>query len=499
MKTLNKIFLLGFIISLMSCEDAYEIDQPGRLTVEATFETVDDLQLGLLGVYDRLDATPEIALSANFTDEISIGFDSGGQGILLYNFQLNAASAAASTFWTKNYFGLNAANRVLEAAELIEPEPGQEDQYNSIVGQTRALRAYMHFELLTYFSTDLKDDSALGVILMDYVPGIDELKMRNTNGEVFNVIESDLEFASNNIDPSLGDVTFFTRDAVKALQARIAAFRGEYDVVETITEDLLTTYNIADANTYASMFLDDPQLVGETIFKLERAIGDNYDGQGSTGSVAAGGWAGAVFAFVDSTIDGSPYFEMSRSLFELYDPNGVRRFVNLDPSSVIFPAPGGSPIPTEDILVIRKYPGGGQPLLNDLQIFRAAEMHLLLAEAKAYQGAFVEVQNLIQELRTARADAATVDEPTTTAEALGLILEERRKEFSFEGHRYRDLKRIGPDASGPSASVDRADNDCLPNGGNCTLEPTDYRFTLPLPIVEFNANPDLRQQQNPGY
>jgi hypothetical protein len=36
-------------------------------------------------------------------------------------------------------------------------------------------------------------------------------------------------------------------------------------------------------------------------------------------------------------------------------------------------------------------------------------------------------------------------------------------------------------------------------GMTATLAPNDYRFTLPIPLVEFNGNPELRAQQNPGY
>jgi hypothetical protein len=36
-------------------------------------------------------------------------------------------------------------------------------------------------------------------------------------------------------------------------------------------------------------------------------------------------------------------------------------------------------------------------------------------------------------------------------------------------------------------------------GMTATLAPNDYRFTLPIPLVELNGNPELRAQQNPGY
>lgn len=502
MKNIKLIF--GFVVafSLFSCEDAYKIDQPGRLTADVAFETVADLELGLIGLYNRLDLTPEIALSAYFTDEVSIGIDNGGQILDLYAFQLTPASAGPANFWVRNYATINAANRIIEAGELVEEDP---TAVAGIVAEARAIRAFAHFELLTYFSTDLTDDNALGVYLIDFVPTIDQLLSRSTNGEIYDLIEGDLQFAVNNIIAD-DDRYFFSKNAVKALQARIAAFRGDYPRVKTLTQELLGTYELADADTYFDMFIGDVNGTrGETIFALARTIGDSYDGQGATGSVAAGGWAGARFAFGNPTIGGSPYLEMDRGLYNEFAANdGVRLAVNLNETAIIDENwPGPNYDTRDDVLVIGKYPGkDGQPLMNDLQVFRAAEMHLLLAEAFAFddnQAGFDEAANLIKELRDIRfVDGGDSDPPVynNRQQALAGILAERRLELSYEGHRYKDLKRIGVQAG---VGVNRASTDCDLFGGNCELPASDFRFTLPLPIVEFNANPGLREQQNPGY
>lgn len=500
MKNIKLIIGLALAISFISCEDAYKIDQPGRLTADAAYQTVEDLELGLNGMYNGMDLTPEIAFSSYFTDETSIGESNGGQALQLYAFQITAASTAAFDFWVRNYAVINSANRIIEAAELVE---GDAATIASIVGEARAVRAYAHFELLTYFSTDLTDDNALGVYLVDFVPTIDQLLLRSTNGEVFNLIEGDLNFAASNIQAT-DSRYFFSKNAVKALQARIAAFRGDYPRVKNLAEDLLGTYPVADADTYFDMFIGDViDTRGESIFALARTIGDTYDGQGATGSVAAGGWAGARYAFGDPTIDGSPYMEMDRGLYnEFAEGDGVRLAVNLNETAIIDTDwPGPDYDTNDDILVIGKYPGkNGQPLMNDLQVFRAADLHLLLAEAEAFDDNYGEVARLIEELRVIRevdgADVTTPPSYSSRQEALAAILAERRLEFAFEGHRYRDLKRLGVAAG---VGIDRADTDCEPYGGFCELPASDFRFTLPLPIVEFNANPDLREQQNPGY
>jgi hypothetical protein len=496
MKNLKNLFLIfGVFAGLVSCNDAIEIDQPGRLDADAAFQTVADLEAGLFGVYDQFDLSPDIAFQSIFTDELSIGFDNGGQGLADYGFVLNAGSTAPAVFWTNGYDQLNAASRLIEAADIIEIEEGEQTLFNQVLGEAYALRAWGHFILLSYFSTDYTDDSALSIINLDFVPTIDQQLLRNTNGETFALIESDLTQANSLLGNSTDDVTRINKDFIIALRARIAAYRQDYATAASLSEQLIAKYPLANRAEYQAMFLD--QSDGEVIFKLERTNNDTYDGQGATGSPAAGGWAGARFAFVDATLSGSPYFEMGRSLFNLMDPADIRYDVNVAPTSLIDPDYEINQNPATDILVIQKYPGSeGQPLMNDLKIFRSSEMYLIRAEAAVAQGSLGEAAELIKEIRDARfgTDTALPSYGSAT-QAYAAILDERRVELAFEGHRYLDLKRMGSRAS---QGVLKDAIDCAFNGA-CTLSADDYRFTMPLPIVEFNANPGLREQQNPGY
>jgi hypothetical protein len=508
MKTINKLFLfLGLTLAVMSCEDAYKIDQPGRLPAEEAFQTVGDLDLGLLGAYRLLDLTPEIAFSATFTDEISIGFDNGGQGLSLYRYQLNAGSVAASNFWTRNYSVINAANRIIEASEFIdvEEDPNVEDgpTKSDVLAQARAIRAFAHYELLRYFSPDIRNPSSLGVFKVDFVPQLNDVYFRDTTGEVLELIQEDLNFAQANlVDES--NIYFFSVDAIKAFKARIAADLADYPTVLSLTDELLTKYPLSEPNEYIQMFLADPQVDGEAIMKFNRTVGDRFDGQGATGSVNAGGWVGAIFAFVDSTINGSPYYEMSRNIFNDLDPNGARYQVLVEPTSVIDDDPQVGDNATDDVLVIGKYPGGQQPLLNDLMVFRASEMLLLRAEALAYTGSLngssssaAALLKEIRDIRGVNGGNNPLPSYSNLREALADILFERQLELAYEGHRYKDLKRLGEDAN---VGISRADVDCVDQGGFCELNASDFRMvSFPLPIVEFNANPELSEQQNPGY
>jgi len=480
--------LLGFTLVLASCENAIDIEQPGRLGASQTFETVDDLELGVLGVYDQFDYTPAIQFNSVFTDQVSIGFDNGGQGLGdgEYGFRLNPGSDFPTAQWINYYDALNAASRVIEASPDIEIDEGEQDAYDNALGQAYALRAWAHFELLTYFSPDLTDNSAQGVILLDFVPTTDQSLPRSSNADIFASIESDLSEAASLLTED-SNPTFVSQDFVKALRARMAAYRGDYTTADQHAADLLADYPLADRTQYAGIFTDTDNT--EVIFKLERAPGDNYDGQGSTGSGFAGGWAGANFAFVNATIDGSPYYEMSNSLFDILDPADVRYDVLLHPTSDL----------GNNILVIGKYEGSqGQPLMNDLKIFRASEMLLIRAEAAADAGSLVAAAAFVDQLRDARfgADQAA-PVYANQQEAFADILNERRMELAYEGFRWVDLRRLGARAG--LSAMQRASEDCAVNG-QCNLAIDDYRFnSAPIPLVELDANSTISSQQNPGY
>ncbi|MEM8510012.1 MAG: RagB/SusD family nutrient uptake outer membrane protein [Bacteroidota bacterium] len=496
MKNYFKLLTLAASLGLFfSCNDAIDIEQPGRLGADEAFQDLGDLETGLLGVLATLDNTSQIQFNSVFTDEVGIGTDNGGQGLNdgTYGFVLNAGSAAPNAIWLKSYSTLNAANRLIQAAETLELEPEDTPRANEILGITLAVRAYTHFQIVTYFSTDYTDDSALAGFLMDFVPTIDQQLDRTTNGEFYALINSDLDRAEQLITTQ-SDPQAISLDFVSFLRVRIAAFRQQYGQVDALAADLLSRHPLANRAEYEALFFDEGNT--EVIFELLRVLNGPYDRQGNTGSAFATGWAGANYAFVDATIGGAPYFDMGRALFDILDPDDVRYDVLVGETSIISPNPGTEvDFENSDVLLISKYEGiADQPLLNDLKLCRSSELVLFRAEAAAANGNLTAAAGFIKELRDARFGTDTTA-PTfgSEQEAFGAILDERRVEFAFEGYRWVDLKRMGVRGN---RGIEKSLLDCEINGA-CSLAADDFRFTMPIPLNEINANPDV--QQNPGY
>jgi hypothetical protein len=129
---------------------------------------------------------------------------------------------------------------------------------------------------------------------------------------------------------------------------------------------------------------------------------------------------------------------------------------------------------------------------DDAPLIRVTEMYLNRAEALAELNGVNQVSiDLMNALRTrAGLPNWTLATFATKQAFINAILNERRKELAFEGHRRMDLLRRGLAlrSSGSTAATSRP---CDPTNSPKVL--------LPIPQREIDINPALKGQQNPGY
>ncbi|MEG1616481.1 MAG: RagB/SusD family nutrient uptake outer membrane protein [Bacteroidales bacterium] len=123
---------------------------------------------------------------------------------------------------------------------------------------------------------------------------------------------------------------------------------------------------------------------------------------------------------------------------------------------------------------------------TDVPFFRAAEAYLTYAEATLRAGGSqAEALDAVNELRTR---ANTYPLSSVTIES---VLDEKAREFYFEGHRRTDLIRYGYFAGSGSYNWDW-------KGGSKGGAALDSHYNLyPIPMTDMTANPNLTQ--NPGY
>lgn len=515
----NKILKAIAVVATMfafACQDATDVNQPGTRNDDTlVFRTVSDIERGILGLYASFPAESEIEFVSFFTDEIAPGVGNGGQGVNdgSWRFFMDGGNGFAASTWGAYYNIINRVNRLLNRADELIEEGQSEGDLNLAKAKMRAIRAYANMKLFAYFTPDYTNPGGLSIIKLDFLQTDDyeRYEERSSVQEIVSFIEEDAEYALSstlqdntvNLDPENEVNAYISKSFVYAVLVKLYAMTGNTAKLnDALTAIESQGYSLATPLQYSLMFEQDNKelnKIPEIIFRLKRINGD--------GNRVALPW-------YPSRVDPryGVYMEMGRSLYNELNAldtgatrDDMRYSVNVLGSSE--PAANYQNLSYEDymdddLLFIGKYKGNpNDPLQNDIEIFRYTDILLARAEYLAMVGQWADVELIIEEIRTARSRTNTPNSmPTITDEqsAWRAILNERRLEFAFEGHRYLDVKRLGAKA-GLTEYFVRDNMDCTEYNA-CSLPLNEsHKLTLPIPRTEIQANPAIRDQQNPGY
>ena len=118
------------------------------------------------------------------------------------------------------------------------------------------------------------------------------------------------------------------------------------------------------------------------------------------------------------------------------------------------------------------------------------EMMLIEAECWAREGEIEEAMSLVNDLREYRyAEGEDYTLSAATAkEALGHVLQERRRELMCHGLRWLDQRRLTNDPDFPTQTVTR-----VFKGTTYTLTPGAVRYTFPMGELYLEENPEIGQ------
>lgn len=533
----NKILILMFAIGglVSSCSDAYDIPEKGVIYDEyEAFRKAQDVKRGLNVIYASIPSVSEIGLGSVFTDEVAIGLNNGGQGLIngQYGFLMETNNGYAASLWNGYYAMINRINRLeVITKKLMTENPAEASAHKDNLAELYALRAYAHYKLFAYFTPVYTNESGLSAIILDHVPPLDYSYSlpRNTVKEVKQFILDDLQRAEDNrVSGWAGVMDYVSGGMVNALRVKLFAMTEEWDNVLTYGEQVMLQYRLATPLEYGTLFSKDA-----TDFPIQNEIIFRSKVSPNSGPSVVATWY-SVRARRDN---GSFFYEMGRSLYNEFDKldgsktgtafsprNDVRYNVNLlgvvgtsagTEVLVNYESASQSDYNSGDVLLVGKYPGiGGADLKNDIPLIRTSDVLLAMAEARAAKGQLTDgtttpddilnkrtsVYSILYTIRFNRSTTASlISMPSITNQqsAFNAILNERRVELAFEGARYLDMKRLGVKAGSPGFT--RYSKDCLVNGA-CNLPANDHRMTLPIPVREMNGNNSLTtDSQNPGY
>lgn len=514
MKKIFGILIVSLTLFVSCSDELLEPFTPGSLTEEVAVTKSSDLVNLVNSSMNLLTSRTEYVFSSVFTDEAAPGFNNGGQGITDdYIFLMNVDNESARIIWQAQYFGLARVNRVLTFADkVVATSPADQQLINRAKAEALVLRALAHIKILSYFSPNPKDDAALAGVLSDRIILTTEKPERTTNAKFYALIHADLDaaiaiFNANTATPYTNKTYYPSKVLAQALKSRAYALKGDYPNAEIFASTVISTSGITLANTqaqYNNVFHTHNETANtEVIFRFRRTVQQNVQT-----SNLNNGWVS-----VANRRNGSPFYEVSRALYNKLAavPNDFRLntivvLTGTSPSLIDPNYATATDVRNSDIIVLQKH--GGQSAVTaangftpDFMVSRLSEMYFIRAEARAAAGDLVGVGTNLKAILDARFPTAQAAPVFANAQAAWKgILDERRKELSFEGFRFIDLKRIGT-LAGASLDRDAAEYASsawnFPAGNPSNLPLSSFKFALPIPQVEVNGNANI--QQNQGY
>lgn len=496
----NLVLIILSIILFTSCSDQLEIAPKSNLELGNFFATPADFDLALTGAYDPIAVHQGdrgfgtyfkglLMMGRAGTDEMYVnqGFwDATGKEI--GNYTYTPFSRIPNAVWEMQYVGISRCNVVIgkiKSTNVSMPEATKQ----RILGEASFLRAFYYFQLARYFG---------GVPLINEDTNLNEFRnIRSSLAETYAMIVKDLEVAEQNI-PVINEPGRATKFAAKAYLAKVYLQMSGNPLNDTsaaakaavYAKDVIDNGSYALETNYSDIFKLDREHGAEYIFSAEYIATNNEGGQVATWDGPPGNWTNTIT------------YSICRAMPELYNSYTVgdkRRNHNIVDYVVIDAA--GTTQPTNDGFyyafkwrhdpnpATRGYATEWQSPFN-FPLTRFADVLLMYAEAqcRAAGSPNTEAYSAINRVRS-RAGLADLSGLAGPA-FLQAVLDERKRELCFEGHRWADLVRYGKLVEVVKAS----------SMGNpiAAANIKDHHVLFPIPDREIQVSGgDLKQ--NPGY
>lgn len=427
-------------LTTSSCDKFLDIEPKGKVIPK----TVDDFRKLITSAYDAYPKHKSLATTR--TDEVVLYTEENTfltSVREIYRFNDQNADNSTQEFPYESFYKIvfYANHATLEGVKTMEPGSAKEQ----LLAEYYALKAMANFDLVNLYAKTYDKETAgheRGIVIENEVQ-IEEFKSPNTVAEVYAQIHSDIQRAKEHIQVDnyeVGKNYRFTRPAILALEARVHLYQRNYeDALKSAEEALTYKHQLQDLNQDNKTPVTSITSV-ESILALEDAL----DGQFRN------------IAYV------------SKDLIQAYDQENDLRFTSYFSKS-------------GDKLTVEKTG------LKDRKVsFRTAELYMIKAEALVQLNRLAEAKEALESLIAKRykSDAATKllskISNFNQAQFLDFILEERFREFAFEGHRWFDLRRLNQ-----KEIIHELD------GKVYRLVENDIRYTLPFPKTAKQSNPNL--------
>ncbi|EKB49430.1 RagB/SusD family nutrient uptake outer membrane protein [Cecembia lonarensis] len=417
------------------------------------------------------------------------------------NNQVNAHFSPA--FWQKSYAAIGELNLILDQLEA-GVEGATDAHLRQWEGEARFLRALYYFDLVkvyAYIPTAIYQPGVvdqggipmplLAVRIAD-VAFLNEFP-RASIQQVYIQITNDL-IRSANILRNSGrrGVQYASDGAALALLSRVALYAGNWQLAaDSANAALLSGVGqLLSGQEYVDGWAT--PVHPESFFEVrvqtpEESLGVNLSLQGTYNTLLdlenkniRGGWGDLI-----PSLKVTGFFGLTpqQTGNPASDNNNWDVTRNEDIRSKLFTTGNDQKFARRQIESIKFMGKNGFAYGDNIPVIRASEMVLNRAEALFQLGRDAEALESLNQFKVSRGlDRVEL----FRQEILDEILEERFKEFAFEGQRFFDLKRYG-------LAIDKRSY----LGPNAIVPFEDFRILAPIPTREVENNRNLNQ--NRGY
>lgn len=463
-KTTTYIYLGVIIIAMFTvgCEKFLDQDLLGQRSDENFYQTAEDAELALTGIYNNLtfaNADNRLWVFGDIaSDDAAKGGIPGDQADiqLVDDFNVTADNGNLETVWSICYEGVSRANKLLDNIDGIEMDSERRSQ---IKGEALFLRAYYYYWLANIFGD---------IPIHLTIPSPEEMQKGLTPYEdvLSNVLIPDLTSAAQLLPPTFsgGDMGRAGRTAALSLLGKVYLLQKSWNDAELALMDVVDLNVHSLLPVYRNNFERANKDNSETIFGIQHLSGQNpwlgnrlnqwfapRSDNGYGFNVPTQAFVDEFEITTDSVYDprldytvgreGQPWFNDTLMFDPSWSPTGYMQKKYLQP--------------LEEVPIEMKADGE----LN-YQFIRYADVLLMLAEALNEQGKSGQAVDYLNMIRTRARESYLYDEDlsgygsvpdgllpdvTSTGQSSlrDAIRHERRVELGFEFHRYFDVIRYG--------------------------------------------------------
>lgn len=437
MKKIIYILTVFLATGLISCDNFLDITPVGKVIPT----TATEFRALMTQAYVNTPKSGR-ARTAFRSDEVGSFTGAEGRSLYIEEWTWNDYSPDYSSDfgWRQYYQALFLVNYTIENEDKMTG--GSKTEIAQLVGEAYAMRAYIHFMLVNLYGKPYNAENLnTKAVPLKLDSKTDDAPSRNTVGEIYTAIESDIKEAGKRLNVEKWETGFnyrFSTTALKAFRSRLYLYMQKWD------ESLAASKEVLEINK-------------ELVDLSQTIMPNSYESVES------------IMALEYSSVDINRSIYISTDLYNLHSTNDWRR------RNRYYTSEGSGRYS------VRK--GGGNQYACT---FRTGEIYLNAAEAACQDDNLTDAKDYLMQLKAKRFNADGYAEEETKVEAMNKeellqeIYDERFRELAFEGHRWFDLRRTTQPA------ITKTEN-----GTEYRLEQGDERYTIRIPNEAIQSNPNL--------